>query len=216
MKIFQARSLQLKSSYPATEELSRMMDNEPRQEIGTLNWQGYDYMPDVQFVIAYSGSEIFLKYYVRESFLKAEMTESNQNVFEDSCVEFFVSPGNDGIYYNFEFNAIGTCLLGSGHGRADSRRAAPAHIEKVRRLPSLGNTPFAERKGEFSWDLTIAIPYEVFFHHDVKELREKSFMANFYKCGDKLSIPHYVSWNPIGTEKPDFHRPEYFGEVKFL
>lgn len=216
MKIFQARSLQSKSSNPPIEELSQMMDNEPRQEIGTLNWQGYDYMPDVQFVIAYNDNEIFLKYYVRESFLKAEMTESNQNVFEDSCVEFFVAPGNDGIYYNFEFNAIGTCLLGSGKGRADSRRVAPAHIDKVRRLPSLGNTPFAERKGEFSWELTIAIPYAVFFNHDVKELRGKSFRANFYKCGDKLSIPHYVSWNPIGTEKPDFHRPEYFGEVKFL
>ena len=39
--------------------------------------------------------------------------------------------------------------------------------------------------------------------------------ANFYKCGDKLSVPHYLSWNPVTTEKPDFHRPEYFGLLEF-
>jgi hypothetical protein len=40
------------------------------------------------------------------------MTRSNQQVYEDSCVEFFVAPSNDGIYFNFEFNAIGTILMG--------------------------------------------------------------------------------------------------------
>lgn len=216
MKVIQASSLRLKNIHPQMEELSQTMSGEQRQKIDTLNWKGYDYKPEVQFAIAYSETEIFLKYFVKENYFKAEKTESNQNVFEDSCVEFFVSPEPDGYYYNFEFNAIGTCLMGSGHGRADSVRADLSHIAKIRRFPSLGSTPIAERKGDFSWDLTIAIPYEVLFHHNVKDLRGKSFRANFYKCGDKLSVPHYVSWNPIGTEKPDFHRPEYFGEVRFL
>ncbi|MBO7233161.1 MAG: hypothetical protein J6V16_08435, partial [Bacteroidales bacterium] len=25
--------------------------------------------------------------------------------------------------------------------------------------------------------------------------------------------PHYLSWQPINTEKPDFHRPEFFGTL---
>lgn len=35
----------------------------------------------------------------------------------------------------------------------------------------------------------------------------------FYRMPSELrsSHPHYVSWNPIGTSSPDFHRPEYFG-----
>ncbi|MBR3931598.1 MAG: hypothetical protein IKJ46_03350, partial [Tidjanibacter sp.] len=24
---------------------------------------------------------------------------------------------------------------------------------------------------------------------------------------------HFVSWSPIGVEQPDFHRPEWFGEL---
>ncbi|MFR8633774.1 MAG: carbohydrate-binding family 9-like protein, partial [Barnesiella intestinihominis] len=25
----------------------------------------------------------------------------------------------------------------------------------------------------------------------------------------------YLSWSPIPIEKPDFHRPDYFGELRF-
>ncbi|HPH75320.1 MAG TPA: carbohydrate-binding family 9-like protein, partial [Bacteroidales bacterium] len=27
---------------------------------------------------------------------------------------------------------------------------------------------------------------------------------------------HFVTWNPVGTEKPDYHRPEFFGILKFV
>ena len=40
-----------------------------------------------------------------------------------------------------------------------------------------------------------------------------SIRANFYKCGDKTAHPHYLSWSPIDTPKPDFHRPDFFGEL---
>jgi len=39
--------------------------------------------------------------------------------------------------------------------------------------------------------------------------------ANFYKCGDNMKTPHYLSWNPIGTERPNFHTPDYFGTIVF-
>jgi hypothetical protein len=67
----------------------------------------------------------------------------------------------------------------------------------------------------FSWTLTLAIPFDVFFDHNISNLTGKTFRANFHKCGDKLTLPHYVTWNPIETEKPDFHQPAYFGLVKF-
>jgi len=47
-------------------------------------------------------------------------------------------------------------------------------------------------------------------------LKGKIFRANFYKCGDKLTVPHYVTWNPVGTENPDYHQPEHFGLLKFI
>jgi hypothetical protein len=217
MKIAEINKLKLKSVYPPMDELSVLMDKQKeRLRIDTLNWKGYNYKPDVTLSIAYSDNEIFLKYYIDENYFKAEKTESNQMVCEDSCVEFFVSPEDDGIYYNLEFNGIGTCLLGSGTERANSTKADPAIISKIRRLSSAGNKPVKEKEGKYSWTITIAIPLEVFFHHKLKNLTGKTFRANFYKCGDKLKVPHYITWNPVGTKNPDYHQPEYFGLLKFV
>lgn len=214
MKI--AEAMRVKEEDPDLTWLSDIMDTYEKHQVDTRNWKGYDYKPDVNFSVAYNSKEIFLKFRVRESCFKAEMTEPNQNVFEDSCVEFFVSPSDDGIYYNLEFNAIGTCLMGSGSGRSDSKRIDPFLISRIRRLASAGKKPFTEKEGDFAWTLTIAVPFSVFFRHQVSDPSGTTFSVNFYKCGDKLSRPHYLTWNPVETEKPDFHRPEYFGKLKFI
>jgi hypothetical protein len=217
MKIAEVKRIKFKNAYPELSEISTRMDEQNEKLlIDTLNWPDYKYKPEVALSIAYSDYEIFLKFYISENYFKAEKTETNQMVCEDSCVEFFLSPEDDGIYYNMEFNGIGTCLLGIGTCRADSKRADPEIISKIRRLTSDGKKPVKEITGKFEWTITIAIPFEVFFHHKVKELKGKIFRANFYKCGDMLTVPHYVTWNPVGTEKPDYHQPDYFGVLKFV
>jgi len=217
MKVAEVSKIESGSAYPSLAEISALLDKQKnRLKVDTINWKGYEYMPRVELALAYSDNEICIKFYVREDYFKAEMTETNQMVCEDSCVEFFVSPEDDGVYYNIEFNGIGTCLIGSGYGRASSARVNPEIVSKIRRMTSVGTEPVAERTGDFQWSLTAAIPYEVFFRHEVKDLKGKTFRANFYKCGDKLTVPHFVTWNPVATENPDYHQPEYFGMLKFI
>jgi hypothetical protein len=217
MKIAEIKELKSESVYPDLEEISSKLDEQNEKiQINTLNWEEFNYKPDVALAIAYSDHEIFVKYYVTEDYFKAEKTDTNQMVCEDSCVEFFVSPEDDGIYYNIEFNGIGTCLLGTGTGRENSTRVDPEVISKIRRLTSSGSKPIKEKEGKYTWTLTAAIPFDVFFHHKVKELKGKTFRANFYKCGDMLKVPHFVTWNPIGTQNPDYHQPAYFGLLKFV
>ena len=217
MKIALVKKIELKSAYPDLTEISKWMDERnERHRIDTINWKNFNYKPEAEFAIAYSDHEIFLKYFIKENYFKAEKTETNQAVYEDSCVEFFVSPEDDGIYYNLEFNGIGTCLMGTGTSRENSRRANPEIVSKIRRFSSVGEKPASEKVGKFEWTITAAIPFGVFFYHKIKELEGKSFRANFYKCGDKLTVPHYLTWNPVGTKKPDFHQPDYFGLLKFV
>lgn len=217
MKVIEVTRLIAGNVYPAMAEVSARLDELGEgHAVDSVNWANFGYKPEVRFNIAYGKKEIFLKYYVRESNTKAEKDQPNQMVCEDSCVEFFVSPDDDGIYYNFEFNPIGTVLLGAGHGRTDSKRADPAFTERIRRITTMGDKPFGEIKGDIRWSLTLAIPLDIFFHHHVTELKGKTFRANFYKCGDKLSNPHFVTWNPVQTEEPDYHRPEFFGALKFV
>ena len=139
MKVAEVKKIEFKSAYPELKEISARLDEQnERLLIDTINWKEYNYKPEVALSIAYSDHEIFLKYYITENYFKAEKTETNQMVCEDSCVEFFVSPEDDGIYYNLEFNGIGTCLLGTGTARENSTRANPEIISKIRRLTSAG------------------------------------------------------------------------------
>ncbi len=217
MQTIEVTRLKSDNPVPPMPEVSARLDELGEgHEIGTINWQNFPYRPQVKFNIAWGEREIYIKYYVREKHTRAEKSHTNEMVCEDSCVEFFVSPEDDGLYYNFEFNPIGTALMGSGHGRHDSARAEPKLVDFIRRLTTMGSEPFSEITGDIRWSLTVAIPLEVFFRHKVGNLAGKTFRANFYKCGDRLTTPHFVTWNPVATEKPDYHRPEYFGTLKFV
>jgi hypothetical protein len=216
MKTLDVCRLMLSSITPDLREISEKLDSLVEwQKIDTVNWAGFNYCPDVSFAIAHSGREIFLKFKVTENHFMAVKVNSNDNVYEDSCVEFFVSPAADGIYYNLEFNALGTCLMGSGTARDNSTRVDPSIISKIRRLSSVTSGPVSSVEGEFTWDITIAIPADVFFRHHTVDFAGKSFHANFYKCGDRLKVPHYLTWSPVTTPAPDFHRQEYFGLIRF-
>ena len=85
----------------------------------------------------------------------------------------------------------------------------------MKRWSTLGDEPFEERVGEVAWEVALIIPYKAFFLHQIESLDGKTVPANFYKCGDDLKTPHFLSWNPIAIEKPDFHRPDHFGMLEF-
>ena len=197
-------------------EILQSLETLEWNSIDTVNWSDFSYFPQVHFRMAYCDSAFLLQYKVKEQAVRAIATADNGEVWKDSCVEFFVSPANDGVYYNFEFNCIGTCLLAAGASRRDREAAQNTIVSRIRRKTSLGMHPFAERKAETEWDMTLVIPFSSLFKHPNYSPDEKTVRANFYKCGDELTVPHFLSWNPIETEKPDFHRPEFFGTVKFL
>ena len=196
-------------------DILQLMESAAWNVIDTVNWSEYDYCPKVEFRLAYCDTAFLLQYKVKEQSVRALAATDNGEVWKDSCVEFFLTPANDGVYYNFEFNCIGTCLLAAGASR-NGREAAPTNIvSSIRRQTSLGRHPFAERKAETEWDLSVIIPYTCLFKHPDFSPAGKTIRANFYKCGDNLTVPHFLSWNPIKTENPDFHRPEFFGTLNF-
>lgn len=178
------------------------------------NWKWSDNNPYVKVAIAHCGDAIVLHFHVADHELRAVETVDDGRVWEDSCCEFFVSPDCNDLYYNFECNCIGTLLLHGGV-RPD-RPAAPAEcFEGVKRWSSLGKEAIARHVGEVEWDLVEIIPVSSFFLHDIKTLHGKVMSANFYKCGDLLESPHFLSWAPIDLPNPMFHCPEFFGKLQF-
>ncbi len=184
------------------------------EKIDTVNWQEFPYKPEVCFRAAHCGDKLLLNYRCTEEAVRAVAEGDNGPVWEDSCVEFFVS--FDGKkYYNIECNCAGTILSACGEDR-NSRTPAPAEVlAGVKRYASLaGNMP-ADGQGPVSWEVSLIVPATTYFGAGIQSFDGVKAHGNFYKCGDKLPTPHFLSWNPIGTPNPDFHCPKYFGEVEF-
>lgn len=168
----------------------------------------------VQFRMACSDTELLLRFEVREPSVKAEYWKDGDPVWNDSCVELFIqSCENDKMYYNFEFNAIGTCLSASGSGRNERKELDPLQYRKIRRYPELETEPFKETEVNRPWTLLIAIPFSLM--GGAKVFSGKSTGGNVYKCGSGMKTPHYMAWSPVLTDLPDFHRPDFFGTFEF-
>lgn len=198
------------------EKAAEILENEGvRNSIEELNWiKEFNYRPITFFYIARSNTAIYIKYNVHGSMLRAIYLEDLSPVYKDSCVEFFCKLPESESYMNFEFNCIGTCDASRRKGREiDVVRYTKEELSGIKRFPSIGRRVFEELNGMFEWDLTVKIPFEL-MGIDGENLPVK-IMGNFYKCADDTSMPHYVSWNPIKTEQPDFHQPAFFGEIYF-
>ena len=68
-----------------------------------------------------------------------------------------------------------------------------------------------------NWVVEYKIPFEIL--QDYFPVRIPSsgveWKANLYKCGDKTSHPHWLTWSGIDLAQPDFHQPIYFGTLVF-
>ena len=101
--------------------------------IACVNWQEYPYQPSVKFRAAHTGDAILLHYQVTEASVRAVATHDDGKVWEDACVEFFLSPEGNDFYYNFECNCAGKLLLHGGPAGGDRPGAAEEILKSVKR-----------------------------------------------------------------------------------
>ena len=193
--------------------LNLMEQKAQRESIDCINWDTYPYKPIIAVDVARSESSLYIRYFVKGFSLKALYKEDGSPVYTDSCVEFFMKKEEDSNYYNFEFNCIGTCDAAYRQSRDIKESLTPEQYASIRRYSTVGDQTFAEKTGIHSWELLVAIPFNV-MGLDAKNLPEK-IRGNFYKCADDTEMPHFVSWSPIHLPTPNFHCPDFFGEIYF-
>lgn len=201
--------------YYPFEELCECMEScGAGQTADCVPWREYPYLPSVQFHLAASERYLFVFWRVRGEGLKAVYGIDQEPVWQDSCVETFIAAPDGSGYFNFEMNCIGTMLAAHQRARGvDTVRLTPGQMAGIIRLTSLPFGTFPERSGVHEWTAVTGIPFTLLGFAAGE--RPESLMANFYKCADGSATPHYVSWSPIDTPKPDFHRPEFFGLLNF-
>lgn len=195
--------------------LEKTMESLSGNPIDQFPWGSIDPKPHVQYKIAHNNQAIFIHYDVWETEVQARYSKHNDPVHKDSCIEFFVAFENEQNYYNFEFNFLGTCYAAWGPDRYNRQLLSIETIEQIQ-IQTRINRVIKEGLPPINWQLLLKFPLNVFSYTKLETLKARKATANFYKCGDDLLVPHFIAWNPIQAETPNFHLSSFFGEVEFL
>lgn len=178
----------------------------PALPIDTLLWS-----PEVPISaearICYDEHALYIQMQATEPHIRAEDRDILGAPCKDSCLEFFFCPiPGDTRYFNIEYNPNACMYLGFGDiGRL------------VRLVP---NEAMFQPKVIYiadGWQIAYQIPFDFIRHFfpEFQPVSGTSIRANCYKCGDLTVQPHYLSWNPMTSETPAFHRPHDFGLMHF-
>ena len=169
--------------------------------VDKINWKEFEAAPKMTAKLLYNDFGIYVQLETNEKPLLARFSDQNSRVCCDSCMEFFFRPNeNDPRYINFEFNPFGTMFLAIRTSRFD-----PVHPEQDKKYFNVKSYV-----DDQCWVLQFCVPFE--FIDGIFGSHTKTMYGNLYKCGDETEGEHYVTYYPVGTEKPDYHRPEFFGE----
>jgi len=101
--------------------------------------------------------------------------------------------------------------------RKDKKALADEQCDKVEIYHSEPEIIEPEKQQPTTWFIQYKIPLDVLgaFRPVTKPQPGVTWRANLYKCGDKTSHPHWLTWSVVDRPEPDFHVPESFGTLEF-
>lgn len=178
------------------------------------------HFPRVQAKLAYDAAALYIIFQVADRYVRTTAENYQDQVCEDSCVEFFFTPGEDIShgYFNFEVNCGGTVLFHHQKGRRfDDVPVSGTDFAQVEIAHTLPKIVYPEIDKALNWVVEYRLPFGVlssYAHIDTPTTGVR-WRANLYKCADGSSHPHWLTWSPVDTPAPDFHRPEFFGMLIF-
>jgi len=215
-------------SVPRALELQKEWDSivwqqAPALPIAAFRPESTGHRPQTEAKLLYSPAALHGFFRVRDRYVRCVHTQFQQPVYQDSCVEFFVQPKPDGGYFNFEFNCGGTMLASYivdptrvEHGFKNFTRMTGEQGSRVGIYHSLPE-PVVEPEitADITWFIEFSLPFTLLEQYagPLGEIQGQVWRANFYKCGDATSHPHWAAWSPV--DELNFHLPRCFGKILF-
>lgn len=190
----------------------------PALNIHNCLWDKFGYAPVSMGQFCYTDEALYVKLTSYETEITGRYTQMNDPVYTDSCLEFFISPNydTDKRYMNFETNCLGALLLGLGTTN-ENREDLTVDFKKEFGLTSTVSLKNIKDYQENHWSVCYHIPFSFLekYFGPIHITSGKKIAANVFKCGDETKYEHYMSWNKVDNEVPNFHLSEFFGEMIF-
>ena len=193
----------------------------PALEVARYMGEKPDHIPKVQAKVLYDDQAIYAIFKVEDRYVRAVAQKHQDRVCSDSCAEFFFVPGEDVTagYFNIEANCGGTVLFNwqvvPRKGQVPLTQEDLARMTIASSMPKQVDPEIAE---PVTWTIEYRVPYDVLRKYQPAFRTPApgvTWRANFFKCADKTSHPHWLTWNKVNRPKPDFHVPEDFGVLRF-
>jgi hypothetical protein len=178
------------------------------------------FKPEAQAKMMYDNEYIYVIFHVKDRYVRCLTKEINGPVWEDGAVEFFFAPDSKLplLYFNLETNCGGTPLMHFNIvPREKSKQLEKDDIKKIEIAHSLPQIIDPEMKDPVTWTLEYKIPLSMLEKYSSVTHPKKGveWKANFYKIAENNSNHHYITWSVIENDKPDFHKPQFFGKLIF-
>jgi hypothetical protein len=178
------------------------------------------FKPHTEVKMTYDTANIYVIFQVHDRYVKSQVRNYNGNVSGDACVEFFFAPDPalPNQYFNLEVNAGGTPLLfyvttpWTWFNKLDSTDIS--QIEIAHSLPSILDTEITD---PVTWTIEYRVPFTILkkFSRIAKPQPGAIWRANFYKTASQTSNPHWITWSYVNNPQPNFHLPQFFGNLIF-
>lgn len=190
-------------------------------EISNFRPESSSHRPLTRLKLLYNEEGIFGIFKVEDRYVICSHTRYQDPVYKDSCVEFFLQPKPEQGYFNFEFNCGGALL--SSYITDPTRvpggfkGVRPLSNEEGRQIEIHTSQPpviDVETNEPITWQLTFFIPLKLLrtYVGRLDAAPGTNWKANFFKCADESSHPHWAAWSPV--DQLNFHLPHCFGVLK--
>ena len=192
------------------------------ESLDVKNFMGEEpeHKPKTQAKLLYDDKFVHVMFRVEDKYVRSVAQNYHDSVCVDSCAEFFFTPGDDlGTgYFNFEINSGGTMLVSHQLGRGkEVKPLETADCDKIEIYHSMPKIVDPEIQEPTTWVIQYRVPFDVLEKYCAvkRPAPGVEWRANFYKCADKTSKPHWLTWSIVDRPNPDFHVPESFGTLEF-
>ena len=205
--------------------VNAVWEKSPWDEIGDLMLGEYMgdrpvHFPGVQVKLAYDVEVLSVIFRVADRYVCARKKAYQDRVCEDSCVEFFFTPGEERSqgYFNLELNCGGTAYFHHQRGRGSNDIGVDREdFEQIEIAHSMPKIIDPEIVAETPWVVEYRLPFRLLENYAplVYPATGVVWLANFYKCADESSHPHWLTWSQVDLPTPEFHQPAFFGRLVF-
>ena len=207
-------------------EIKGMWDGSVWGNVTALKINNYmgkepEHKPDTQAKLLYDENFLYVIFKVEDNCVLATAEKFQDSVCQDSCVEFFFTPSQDikTGYFNIETNCGGTVLFRHQLARGVARNPVTQEdFSKMEIFHSEDKIINPERNVPTTWIVEYKLPFGFLSKYTQvdKPKAGLKWRANFYKCADATTKPHWLTWSILNKAKPDFHVPDFFGTLEFL